>query len=480
MSRELDSELSAVRALRLQLESSRSEPESLLRAAELESLRAQLEESRRWNSSLAARSDGAGRPRGEEGGTARPSLQSVSYLPSFRALPDADGASLVADLQHQVAALERRLAESWGGVDRAERDGSGVGGGDRDHTPERDGDGAQTVAPPGVSVASLHSQLEQTERVNAMLKEQIRLSAGRGGGGAGTASNPELVVQMAQEIERLKDELAHARADATSGATWTSAVSNMRSLSAKSDGDRVDGSDAARTPISSTAARTSTGSTAMQTSVGSDSTFMPASTCSGSAVMRTSVDSNSTAVRTSMTSGSTAMGTSMISGSTAMQTSMDSNSTAMRTSMISGSTAMQTSMTSGTVATPASMISGSTAMQISITNGSMTTPPSMISGSTAMRTSITSGSTAVRTSVTSGADWAVQTVSTVDADSERRPTLGPTERGGDPAGLDLKTMVASLNLELTQARVSSQHGAPHARTVLISNVEIYRLLFCNI
>ncbi len=62
-------------------------------------------------------------------------------------------------------------------------------------------------------VAKLKAQLSHTQNLNDLLKKQIELDSRLHGHEAGF--NPELIVQMAQEIERLKEELERSRGKLT-------------------------------------------------------------------------------------------------------------------------------------------------------------------------------------------------------------------------------------------------------------------------
>ena len=207
------------------------------------SLQTQLEESSRWNASLQARlsQQSLGQQRGGGVGGANDADTSVapsrdcsmlqdsfgfpmhSFIPSFRQLPDADALipnegqlqnMTPAELRQVIEMLRDELQTANACSDSLQaqlnamagiRDIPGENNQDRKSlTPRK-----QKVAETEQDLAKLRAQLKHTEYLNDLLKHQIRLNTQSANTPAGF--NPELIVQMAQEIERLKEELEKMR-----------------------------------------------------------------------------------------------------------------------------------------------------------------------------------------------------------------------------------------------------------------------------
>lgn len=219
-------------------------------SSKLRSLESQLEEKSRWNAALHTRLTqqatpsqhrdvGVGEARDSDVPSVPPSrdvsmfqdsfgFPHQSYLPSFRQLPDADlvpSAETLenmspAELKSVISQLKEELRSSEACTEALQAQLDTLGSRPRDIPGENNQDkdymysGSQKLGTLEKEVAKLKAQLKHTEHLNDLLKQQIKLNTKSDNVPSGF--NPELIVQMANEIQRLKDELEKTHEKLTS------------------------------------------------------------------------------------------------------------------------------------------------------------------------------------------------------------------------------------------------------------------------
>ena len=222
-------------------------------AAKVRSLQTQLEESSRWNTSLQARlsQQPVSQQRGGGVGGAQDTTDSIlrtptrhstsmlhdsmysgnqSFMPSFRQLPESVVPSnedlermSPHELKEMVLKLKDELLTSQACCESLQAQLSSLSPLPRTIPGENAQEPAtfdsQKVAELEKDVSKLRHQLKHTEHLNELLKQQIKLNTQSDN--SSTGFNPELVVQMANEIQRLKDELEKRRQSTDSTGVWS-------------------------------------------------------------------------------------------------------------------------------------------------------------------------------------------------------------------------------------------------------------------